>query len=67
MAAYSLPPEPDPHAPTYAHGPFQELVGYEILDDPQGSCFRLPVRRDHINHHGVRILATRSFRRSPLP
>jgi uncharacterized protein (TIGR00369 family) len=53
MAAYSLPPEPDPHAPTYAHGPFQELVGYEILDDPQGSCFRLPVRRDHINPHGV--------------
>lgn len=53
MPAYGLPPEPDPFAPTYAHGPFQELIGYEILDDDQSTLFRLPVRREHINPHGV--------------
>ncbi|MCW5656987.1 MAG: PaaI family thioesterase [Burkholderiaceae bacterium] len=48
-----LPPEPDPFAPTQAHGPFQELVGYEILHNERGPYFRLPLRRDHINPHGV--------------
>lgn len=47
------PPPPDPSAPTHAHGPFQELVGYEILTDDEGACFRLPIRRDHLNPHGV--------------
>lgn len=28
-------------------------MGYEILDGEQGPYFRLPVRRDHINPHGV--------------
>lgn len=53
MPAHWLPPEPDPSAPTHGHGPFQELVGYEILDDGGPACFRLPLRRDHINPHGV--------------
>lgn len=48
-----IPNEPDPLAPTHAHGPFQELVGYEILVGEQGPYFRLPVRREHINPHGV--------------
>lgn len=47
------PPAPDPAAPTHAHGPFQELVGYEILAGEHGPVFRLPVRRDHLNPHGV--------------
>ena len=47
------PPAPDPTAPTHAHGPFQEMVGYEILDTEAGPVFRLPVRRDHLNPHGV--------------
>lgn len=52
-AGQALPAEPDPLAPTLAHGPFQELIGYEILRNEQGPYFRLPVRRDHINPHGV--------------
>lgn len=47
------PPAPDPTAPTHAHGPFQELVGYEILAGEAGPVFRLPVRREHLNPHGV--------------
>lgn len=43
----------EPLVPTHAHGPFQELVGYEILHNAQGPYFRLPIRRDHINPHGV--------------
>lgn len=39
--------------PTHAHGPFQDLVGYEILSNEQGPYFRLSIRRDHINPHGV--------------
>ncbi len=36
-----------------AHGPFQGLVGYQLLDDADGSCFRLPLRREHLNPNGV--------------
>ncbi|MDP1693681.1 MAG: PaaI family thioesterase [Burkholderiaceae bacterium] len=42
-----------PAPPTHSHGPFQDLVGYEILDGESGPYFRLPIRRDHINPHGV--------------
>lgn len=47
------PPAPDPAAPTHAHGPFQQLVGYEILHGADGPVFRLPLCRDHLNPHGV--------------
>lgn len=35
------------------HGPFQDLVGYEILSDAGRPFFRLPVRREHLNLNGV--------------
>jgi uncharacterized protein (TIGR00369 family) len=35
------------------HGPFQDLVGYEIHRGAQGIYFTLAVRRDHINPNGV--------------
>ncbi len=38
---------------TYSHGPFQQLVGYDILHGENGLYFRLPIRRDHLNPHGV--------------
>jgi uncharacterized protein (TIGR00369 family) len=38
---------------SYFHGPFQQLVGYDILNDERGLYFRLPIRRDHLNPHGV--------------
>lgn len=38
---------------SHSHGPFQELVGYDILNDGHGLHFRLPIRRDHLNPHGV--------------
>jgi uncharacterized protein (TIGR00369 family) len=44
----------DPSAPaSYFHGPFQQLVGYDILNNERGLYFRLPIRRDHLNPHGV--------------
>jgi len=39
--------------PTHAHGPFQELVGYETLSEGGRPYLRLPVRRDLLNPHGV--------------
>ena len=39
--------------PTHAHGPFQELVGYETLIEGGRPYLRLPVRRDLLNPHGV--------------
>jgi len=39
--------------PTHAHGPFQELVGYETLGEGGRPYLRLPVRRDLLNPHGV--------------
>ncbi|ODV09037.1 MAG: phenylacetic acid degradation protein [Rubrivivax sp. SCN 70-15] len=36
-----------------AHGPFQDLVGYELLSGDQGACFRLALRREHLNPNGV--------------
>jgi uncharacterized protein (TIGR00369 family) len=44
--------EPAPSA-SYFHGPFQQLVGYDILHNERGLYFRLPIRRDHLNPHGV--------------
>ena len=38
---------------SYFHGPFQQLVGYDILHNERGLYFRLPIRRDHLNPHGV--------------
>lgn len=38
---------------TYSHGPFQQLVGYDILHGENGLYFRLPIRRDHLTPHGV--------------
>jgi uncharacterized domain 1 len=38
---------------SYFHGPFQQLVGYDILNNERGLYFRLPIRRDHLNPHGV--------------
>ena len=38
---------------SHSHGPFQELVGYDIVNDRHGLYFRLPIRRDHLNPHGV--------------
>lgn len=38
---------------TYSHGPFQQLIGYDIVSDAHGVYFRLPIRRDHLNPHGV--------------
>jgi uncharacterized protein (TIGR00369 family) len=46
----SQPPLP---SATYSHGPFQQLVGYDILHNERGLYFRLPIRRDHLNPHGV--------------
>lgn len=43
----------DPPAATHRHGPFQDLVGYEILNGDAGPYFRLPIRRDLLNPHGV--------------
>ena len=43
----------DPSAATHRHGPFQDLVGYEILNGDAGPYFRLPIRRDLLNPHGV--------------
>ena len=44
----------DPSAPaSYFHGPFQQLVGYDILHNERGLYFQLPIRRDHLNPHGV--------------
>lgn len=43
------PAAPDTAAPTHAHGPFQQLVGYEILPGGDGPVFRLPLCRDHLN------------------
>lgn len=40
-------------AATHRHGPFQELVGYEILHGEHGPYFRLPIRRDLLNPNGV--------------
>lgn len=37
----------------YFHGPFQQLVGYDILKGERGPYFMLPIRRDHLNPHGV--------------
>jgi uncharacterized protein (TIGR00369 family) len=45
-------PEPAPSA-SYFHRPFQQLVGYDILHNERGLYFRLPIRRDHLNPHGV--------------
>jgi acyl-coenzyme A thioesterase 13 len=39
--------------PTHAHGPFQELVGYETFVDAGLPHLRLPVRRELLNPHGV--------------
>lgn len=35
------------------HGPFQDLVGYDIVQDGSGLYFTLPIRRDLLNLHGV--------------
>lgn len=35
------------------HGPFQDLVGYQIHRGAQGIYFTLAVRREHINPNGV--------------
>jgi len=44
----------DPSASaSYFHGPFQQLVGYDILNNERGLYFRLSIRRDHLNPHGV--------------
>lgn len=46
--------EPDsPAAGSYSHGPFQLLIGYDIVNDEKGLYVRLPIRRDHLNPHGV--------------
>jgi uncharacterized protein (TIGR00369 family) len=39
--------------PTHAHGPFQELVGYETLTEGDRPYLRLHLRRDLLNPHGV--------------
>ena len=44
---------PSDQTATHRHGPFQDLVGYEILEGDAGPYFRLPVRRDLLNPHGV--------------
>jgi uncharacterized protein (TIGR00369 family) len=46
-------PPSDPPTATRRHGPFQDLVGYEILGGDAEPYFRLPVRRDLLNPHGV--------------
>lgn len=44
----------DPYAPaSYFNGPFQQLVGYDILNNERGLDFRLPIRCDHLNPHDV--------------
>ena len=45
--------QPPPPPASYFHGPFQQLVGYDILHNERGLYFRLPIRRDHLNPHGV--------------
>ena len=38
----------------FNHGPFQDLVGYEIVKLPDATiAVRLPIRNDHLNLHGV--------------
>lgn len=34
---------------TYSHGPFQQLVGYDILHGENGLYFRLTIQRGHLN------------------
>lgn len=43
-----------PAVSAYAHGPFQDMVGYQLGTDEQGRIYaKLPIRPDHLNLHGV--------------
>ncbi len=42
-----------PQPASFRHGPFQGLVGYDIVDDENGLYFTLTIRRDLLNPHGV--------------
>lgn len=46
-------PLPGVEPPLRDHGPFQDLVGYEIHRGAEGIYFTLAVRREHLNPNGV--------------